>query len=103
MADKVRQPTADECRAQAEIRTDGELVGYACWYPSTGGYVGKAVIVPDKGCVNVYVWHDGEFPFDGKCQECRTPREPVVLHHCEGQQFVQFGQLISKVMGEVDG
>lgn len=102
MPDQVRQPTADECTNQVEIRDGERLVGYACWYPTMGGYSGKAVIVPDKGCVDVHVWHDGQFPFDGECQACSTPRQPVVLHHCNGGEYTQFGQLLGKVMGEHD-
>lgn len=94
-----RQPSAEECGTRAEIRDDdGQFVGYACWYPQMGGYVGKAVVVPNEvGCVEVYVWHDGEFPFDGECQACSSPREPVVLHHCDGGQFVQFGEFINDI------
>ena len=106
-----RQPSSEECSARAKIQDDtGHLVGHACWYPQMGGYVGKAVIVNDDGCVDVYVWHDGAFPFDendaftGQCQACAAPRQPAVIHHCDGSQFVRFGEFISKIQdGESDG
>ena len=102
-----RQPPSEECGTRAAIRDDnGHLAGYACWYPKMGGYFGKAVVtVDDDRCVDVYVWHDGGFPFDpedvllGQCQNCRVPRSPVVIHHCDGGQFVRFGEFITKIQG----
>jgi hypothetical protein len=84
----VREPTAEECSAHTPVTLDETLSGVACWYPQMGGYWGKAVAVADGGCVDVYVWHDGDFPFgeDG--------RPPVELHHCDGGQFVAFGQFL---------
>lgn len=97
LAVEIRQPTAEECSAHAVVSV-GDWVGYACWYPQTGGYHGKAVAVVDAdGCVDVFVWHDGQFPFDGQCQECRVERVPVVLHHCDGRQFVLFGRFLRKI------
>ncbi|HEY5986432.1 MAG TPA: hypothetical protein VIV12_08660 [Streptosporangiaceae bacterium] len=85
----MSEPTAEECSEHRPFEVDGET-GIACWYPQMGGYVGKAVAVPVGGCVDVYVWHDGEFPFGDD-----TP--PVVLHHCDGAQFVQFGEFLQSI------
>jgi hypothetical protein len=75
-----REPTADECTRRAKVMDHG----WAGWYPQMGGYVSKCVAVPAGDCWDVYVWHDGDFPF----REGRPPRE---LHHCEPAQFVEFG------------
>ncbi len=94
--DTPPQPTSEQCSANAPIAWQGRTV-YACWYPQMGGYVGRAVIDPagpgdivdednTDGCFDVWVWHDGEFPFDG-------PRRPAQLHHCSGEQFIRFGEL----------
>jgi hypothetical protein len=95
------QPTAEQCSTNAEIRdADGRLFGYACWYPQTGGYSGRALAMVDPdGCLDVLVWHDGQFPFDGECQNCREPRPPVELHHCDGEEFVRFGQFLMGLNG----
>ncbi|MEV1245120.1 hypothetical protein [Nonomuraea sp. NPDC049750] len=91
----MREPTHEECAAHARIALDGGKEGVACWYPQMGGYGARAVIVPDAGCADVYVWHDGEFPFafdDG--------RPPAELHHCNGAQFVAFGELLMTITDE---
>lgn len=87
-------PTSEECSANSKVFERGNEVGYACWYPQMGGYCGKAVFVFEKTdgntCFDVYVWHDGEFPFgDG---------EPVRIHHCDAEQFIRFGNQVKKVM-----
>jgi hypothetical protein len=89
-------PTAEQCAANAEIPGDIQT-GYACWYPQVGGYVGKAIAFPAGGCVDVYVWHDGHFPFDGRCQNCSEERQPVEVHHCAPDQFVAFGQFLAGI------
>lgn len=83
----MREPTTKECEEQTIV--DGMV---AAFYPQMGGYVGKCLVEPEPVnngkdyCFNVYVWHDGEFPFsNGK------PRE---LHHCNAQQFKDFGYLL---------
>lgn len=84
------EPTAEQCTTQA-IMPDGTT---AVWYPQMGGYVAKAVARADgDGCADVWVWHDGQFPFSGD-DESRPLRSPVELHHCEGYQFVQFGRFL---------
>jgi len=96
----MEEPTSDQCSNKDVVFEGNNEVGIACWYPQMGGYTGKAVAVFDKqweeydngtrcgGCVDVYVWHDGEFPFgDG---------EPRKIHHCSGGQFIDFGEFIEK-------
>jgi hypothetical protein len=81
------EPSAEQCSAGAPVTFDG-ISGFACWYPQMGGYRSTAVVVPADGaepgtCFDVYVWHDGDFPFDdGTC--------PRRLHHCEAAQFRAF-------------
>jgi hypothetical protein len=97
---EIRQPTGDECTSHAGI-TVGERVGYACWWPQIGGYWGKALALPDEDdCIDVFVWHDGDFPFDGHCQHCRVDRSPVVLHVCDPGHFVRFGQFLNSLTEE---
>lgn len=95
MTDRI-EPTGEQCNTNATM-PDGTT---AAWYPQMGGYVGKAVARHDgHGCADVWVWHDGEFPFSGD-DESRPLRSPVELHHCDGDQFVQFGQFLTKLAGE---
>lgn len=96
-----KEPTADQCRATAKVYESEGQVGYAIWYPQMGGYVGKAIAICSRswyedeatgigsgGCVDMYIWHDGEFPF-GHASEFK--QEPRQLHHCDPDQFIQFG------------
>lgn len=95
-----RQPTSEECTTNATVLDAAGRVGRACWWPSTGGYVARAVAVVDLAKshgVDVYVWHDGRFPFDGHCQRCSDERSPVVLHHCQPGQFIALGQFLSNL------
>ncbi len=97
----MREPTSDECSRRAKVTLTEGMAGWACWYPQMGGYTGKAVAVNDHECINVYVWHDGQFPF-GDPDDYGQPREPVKLHHCDPDQFVGFGNFLAEVAtGEV--
>jgi hypothetical protein len=89
-------PESEQCSTNGKVYETDSQVGYAIWYPQMGGYVGKAVAVMDKqwcenghsrigGCIDVYVWHDGEFPFAE--EEC----QPKKIHHCDPEQFIRFG------------
>lgn len=81
-----REPAGDECTAGAPYEHEGRR-GFATWYPQMGGYTGKCVVLFDAGgCFDVFVWHDGEFPFGG--------RSPVEIHHCDPEQFIQFGEIV---------
>lgn len=89
---KLEQPTWQQCNENQRVFENENNVGYAIWYPQMGGYVGKAVVVmgrePDS-CVDVFVWHDGEFPFgDG---------DPVEIHHCDPNQFIEFGTTLLRL------
>lgn len=94
----MRQPTAEECTAEATVDLGDGRTGTACWWPQMGGYSGRAVAVPDEDeHVDLYVWHDGQFPFDGACQFCRTDREPVKLHLCAPEHFVDFFRFLASL------
>jgi hypothetical protein len=93
------EPTAEQCSATASVPVPPG--GRACWYPSVGGYAGKAVAgVDEDGGVNVWVWHDGQFPFRSlDDQDEEPPRSPVLLHHCIPVDFIQFGQSLEGLAG----
>lgn len=92
--DHPPEPSGDACtnRERGEWRGAPTL---ALWYPQMGGYSGKAVAVGPAGCFAVYVWHDGEFPFEGEA--------PVKLHHCDARQFINFGQAVLDAFGPIPG
>ena len=86
----MRMPTSDECESNATRPIDGRVMT-AAWYPQMGGYVGKCWIDPQSsGCFDVYVYHDGEFPFT------EADGEPKVVHHCMAEQFIEFGKLLQR-------
>lgn len=101
----ILEPTPEQCNKHAQVWADENHIGRAIWYPQMGGYVGKAVAVVNKrwseddisshlgGCVEVYVWHDGEFPFSG---EDDPAVQPIHLHHCDPEQFIEFGKMLAK-------
>jgi hypothetical protein len=101
---KIREPTSDQCTQNAKVYETEARVGYAIWYPQMGGYIGRAIAIMDKvwevtahgatsgGCIDILVWHDGEFPFDG--EGGRQPRE---IHHCDPDQFTIFGTKLSEL------
>lgn len=86
------EPTGEQCTHNT-VLPSGWI---ACWYPRMGGYTGRAVARADQdGCVDVWVWHDGEFPFAGDRSD--VGRSPVALHHCEGDGFERFGRFLTKL------
>ncbi len=99
----IKEPTGDQCTNNEKVFEDKHRIGYAIWYPQMGGYVGKAVALFDRiweefptncrrgGCINVLVWHDGEFPFG---DEKDNPRE---IHHCDPEQFIEFGEILAEI------
>lgn len=93
----IQEPTAEQCTARAALG-DGF---YALWYPQMGGYVSKAVVHCDgpDGCLEVWVWHDGEFPFSDADADDWTgePKKPKHLHHCDAEQFRRFADDIASI------
>lgn len=93
------EPTQHQCSNETELTWSGsddtEHHGTACWYPRMGGYHTKAVAELDQdGHIDVWVWHNGQFPFTNEFDD---DRPPVLLHHCEGDGFVIFGQFLEKL------
>ena len=91
------EPSGEACNANEQGEWGGRRT-LALWFPQMGGYTSKAVAV-DPGCdeefddMDVYVWHDGEFPFtEGDRDWEGKPRSPALLHLCDPGQFVGFGQ-----------
>ena len=100
-AQDIREPTTEECDQCAKIAEDEHCIAYAIWYPQMGGYVGKAVAVFGKEeaggsrCFDVTVWHDGQWPFhDGQ--------PGTQLHHCDAEQFIEFGKRILELQGAAE-
>jgi hypothetical protein len=97
---RVAEPSADMCSDNAPVTLPDGNEGIACWYPSMGGYAGKAVMwADDDAGVNVLVWHNGDFPFPGEDPVDQYPRavSPAFLHHCDPEGFVRFGQLAERL------
>lgn len=98
MAYIPREPTYGEIESNAAIQQGDSFSAFALWFPQMGGYAGKAVAViyetESDGCMNeVYVWHDGDFPFSD------DQEQPRRIHYCDASQFVDFG---NKLIGFED-
>lgn len=102
-------PTEDQASEHAKVFENDQYAAYACWYPQMGGYIAKAIAIFDKswkedangsrqgGCIDVRIWHDGEFPFAGDAKDAMgNPLKPVQLHHCDPMQFVRFGEWLGR-------
>jgi hypothetical protein len=95
----MREPTHEECTKHAQVQLTDELGGWASWYPQMGGYVSHCVVVVDDTCVDVYVWHNGDFPFTGN-DGWGEAQSPALIHHCDGEQFVRFGEFVAQLQRE---
>lgn len=98
---EISEPTAEQCEANAAVTLPDGRTGYAIWYPQMGGYVGTAVVAPDGGGFEAWVWHDGEFPFTGD-DPYRESTSPARLHHCNPAQFIGFGRTVERLLFETD-
>jgi hypothetical protein len=96
--DPPREPTPEECTTGARIGDHGQ----AFWWPQMGGYAARAVAVawPDDCCLDVWVWHDGQFPFGGTCQSCGDARSPVRVHMDDGDGWIRLGEFLNSLDGE---
>ena len=98
------EPTSDQCTANSPIMLTDGRTGYAIWYPQMGGYVGRAIVAADgHGCVDAWVWHNGDFPFAGRDVEPMYGDNPRELHHCDPGQFIAFGQKVERLLEGTDG
>lgn len=96
MTGTPREPTSDECSAKAVSEHEGRRA-VAMWYPQMGGYVSHCLVVDvggDSSCFDVFVWHDGDFPF-------HEGERPAYLHHCDPEQFARFGKDVSDFLDMV--
>lgn len=91
------EPTSEQCEKRVVLfDRDGQIAWATFRYPQMGGYCSKAIIIANKGdensCFDIYIWHDSEFPFgDGQ--------KPVEIHHCDAEQFVEFGKEVMNMIG----
>jgi hypothetical protein len=84
-----REPSPQECDGRSAIG-DG---WHALWFPNIGGYVGRAAAKFDEdGCCDVFVWHDGQFPFssDGDRDWDGRAKSPALLHISDIDDFKHF-------------
>lgn len=91
-----REPTSDECTGRAKV---GEHAT-AFWFPQMGGYTARAVAVVDPVdcCIDVWVWHNGEFPFTGEsCLGCGFPRSPMRIHATSGFDWIRMGEFFDEL------
>lgn len=98
----MKRPTYAEAHQHAPVQLNDGRTGFAGWYPQMGGYSGLCVAVPSDGDgVDVFVWHDGEFPFDDDATDgWGEPRGPVELHHCDPGHFVVFGKWLESLVAD---
>ncbi len=109
----IKMPTSDQCTNHEKVYEDDRNTGYAIWYPQMGGYSAKAIAIMNKkwtkyqngsalgGCLELLVWHDGNFPFHNEDGE---EESPTILHHCDPEQFIEFGKKLSELnnLGKIE-
>lgn len=89
------EPTVEQCTANETFEANGQR-WLATWYPQMGGYGAKCLVrLEHGGCFDAYVWHDGEWPFSGETDG----RSPVLIHHCQTEQFIRFGVVVAMAQG----
>lgn len=96
------EPTSDDCSNHVRGEWNGRRT-LALWYPQMGGYVGHALAVvgDDDDCPDVYVWHDGSFPFSSEREPWDyTVQNPARLHLCAPDTFIGFGETLSSWLDE---
>lgn len=91
----MEQPTSEQCTC-AHIGTtpDGRST-IAAWFPSIGGYAAPSLIVIGECCFDVYVWHNGDFPF--AADSLGNEEIPRRLHISDGDDFIRFGKRLNEL------
>lgn len=89
--DTPPEPTVEQCHRNAEV---GQYL-WAFWWPTMGGYAGKAVVRSGPGdcCQTVWVWHDGEFPFAG------AGTEPARFTVGDTGEWIKLGHFLGSLPG----
>lgn len=92
----IPEPTPQQCSDNARFTLDDGRPAHAIWWPQMGGYVGRALVAGHAGgCGELYVWHDGEFPFRG---DGPKGRQPVSIHVCDPDRWVELGDQIRRFL-----
>jgi hypothetical protein len=94
------EPSPADCQNQATGRW-GERETKACWFTQMGGYCAKCVMVYDRsgtdnGHLEIFVWHNGDFPFITGDDDEEKPRK---IHICDPTDWKHFSE---KMMAFVD-
>lgn len=97
------EPTGDQCSDRARV---GENL-WAFWWPQMGGYHAKAVVrsEPDGCCQDVWVWHNGEFPFSDEHPDPdrgEPRRSPARLHIGDPEDWEEMGRFLGGLPGQGD-
>ena len=99
------EPSSSDCENNTRRVVSGGWIELCAWYPQMGGYCGKCVVrfhpeeldVNEEPCFDVWVWHDGEFPFG---EDEYPGKVPARLHHCSAEQFRDFADVVERAMGK---
>lgn len=92
-----REPTPEQCSSRSEWVDEEGFRLKAFWWPQMGGYVARALMKAEPldedhepgGCVTVWVWHDGTFPFtEAERQADGSAASPAELHLCDIEQWL---------------
>ncbi len=100
-------PTVKQCDVNEAVLGPYEgIPAFAAWYPQMGGYVARCIVQPNSKdgvneCFECWVWHDGNFPFGTDPHQVGEERQPAVLHHCDPQQFIEFGQKVEQMLRKI--
>lgn len=91
--DRLQEPTAEQCTNKNRWK-DESFDYVAFWWPQMGGYCAKAIAKvlsnrdEDNNCVDVWVWHRGDFPFTEGARDFNdNVISPAELHICDFEDW----------------
>lgn len=92
--DPPREPTSQQCSDNAEVTIPGrpDTKARAAWFPQMGGYAARSVVTISD-CFELWVWHDGAFPFSDTADPSMPNRrigQPAHLHLCGADQWIDY-------------